>query len=129
MTKHRSRDPRPDLNKVPKIRSVPIHELPEDHVLVALAHIAASSGGLAAEHRRVLFTPMMSKFAPVLTKLNRSARAIHQRGGAAAPEQIRQLVEIALIDLSELCTDGQRRSIRTYPLSTATDARRSSTAA
>ncbi|MFC7450870.1 hypothetical protein [Rhodococcus daqingensis] len=111
---------RPDPNKVPRIVSSPLPQLPEDHPLVALVYLAASVRGLGAEHRRILAQPEMSMFAPTLARLHRRAHAIHAQGGAAAPQQLQTLVDIALIDLAELPTRQELRTLRATPVRTTT---------
>jgi len=94
------------------IRSAPLPELPDEHPLRTLAYIAASPRGLDLGHRAWLAQPQMARFAPTLANLHRRAHAIHRQGGAAAPEQIQTITDIAIADLTDVATRSELKTGR-----------------
>lgn len=106
VAKERPPENRPNLDRVPRIKSAPLVELPDDHLLVALAHIASSSKGLTGRNAALLQLAPMLRYADVLQKLQEDTRGLHtNRGGR---EKARILCDIAILDLAQLCSVGDR---------------------
>lgn len=106
VAKERPPENRPNMDRIPRIKSAPLNELPEDHLLVALAFIAASRKGLTGRNAALLELAPMLRYADVLTKLQADTRGLHTNEGGK--ERARQLTDIAILDLGELCTIGDR---------------------
>lgn len=94
------------MDRVPRIKGARLTELPDDHLLVALAFIAASRKGLTGKYAGMMGLGPMLRYAPVLQKLQEDTRGLHVNEGGR--EKARQLTDIAILDLGELCTIGDR---------------------
>lgn len=103
-----SPDKRPNLGKVPYIPTRPIAELPDDHLLRALAYIAGSKKGLGDIHSRMLDMPPMATYAPILRKLDADTRNLHRTRRKADALRARELTDIALADLAAIVTRADR---------------------
>lgn len=103
-------DIRPSMDRVPSVKTVPLVELPDDHLLVALAHIASSRKGLTGRNAALLSLAPMLRYADVLRKLQEDTRGLHSTEGGR--EKVRILCDIAILDLGELCTFGDREAGR-----------------
>lgn len=104
VAKERPPENRPNLDRIPRIKSAPLNELPEDHLLVALAHIASSSKGLHGKYAGMMGLGPMLRYAPILEKLQADTRNLHKTEGGRA--EAHRLADAAIVDLAQLCTPG-----------------------
>ncbi|OZD57587.1 hypothetical protein CH263_25695 [Rhodococcus sp. 06-1059B-a] len=116
------------MDTVPRIRSAkPAVALPDDHLLVALAHIAASSRGLSKAHRRTLAAPAMRRYTPIIEKLHDDTRDL--RSTPQGCDRADWLCGIALHDLATACTQADRLAGAMRPRMAARGYKLSDTAA
>nr|WP_141216047.1 MULTISPECIES: hypothetical protein [unclassified Rhodococcus (in: high G+C Gram-positive bacteria)] len=110
MAKERPPENRPRLDRIPRVKSAPLAELPDDHLLIALAHIASSSKGLHGKYAGMMGLGPMLRYAPTLEKLQADTRGLHKTEGGRA--EARRLADAAIVDLAQLCTPGDAEAGR-----------------
>lgn len=106
MAKYNSLEARPNLDRVPRIKGRPLFELPDDHLLRALAYIASSRKGLTGKYATTTTLPPMHRYADALHKLQADTRGLHTT--AAGRDRARVLADIAIVELGDLCTNADR---------------------
>lgn len=101
------------MDRIPRVPTAHLPQrLPDDHLLVWLAQAAGSRTGFTTSQQQLLEHPKLAKFVPTLARLHAATRRIYRRRGPLGHDHAQWRVDAALVDLADLCTAQERRTLK-----------------